>query len=80
MTSLALTSYQISPRKAVNKPDGNHWLSPGGGRDGMESVVARLVQVTVPVVWCGMGNAELLVSSGGTKTATSWRVQIKPQF
>lgn len=30
LASLALSSYQISPKKAVKKPDGNHSVRPGG--------------------------------------------------
>ena len=30
LASLAFTSYQISPNRAVKKPDGNHSISPGG--------------------------------------------------
>ena len=67
LASLALTSYQISPRKAVKKPDGNHSLSPGG-MDGMESVVRCPVQATSPVMVSG--GKRLPIGIGGQRSRT----------
>ena len=51
LASLALTSYQISPRKAVKKPDGNHSLSPGGdGRHGIGGAASRSGYFAVDVL------------------------------
>ena len=52
LASLALTSYQISPNRAVKKPDGNHSISPGG-IVGMGST-AQGVAISLPCAGLGV--------------------------